>query len=45
MKRSESTIERGRREALERDVLSRVKRDERSKRAQGKGSWYLKKCA
>lgn len=43
MKRSESTIERSKRETFERDVMVQLKRDERAKRSQGKGAWYLKK--
>jgi ribosomal RNA-processing protein 36 len=43
MKRSESALERSKREAFERDVMVRIKRDERAKRSQGKGAWYLKK--
>jgi ribosomal RNA-processing protein 36 len=45
VKRSESGIERSKREAFERDVMTQVKRDERAKRSQGKGAWYLKKGA
>jgi len=45
VKRSESAIERSKREAFERDVMTQVKRDERAKRSQGKGAWYLKKGA
>jgi ribosomal RNA-processing protein 36 len=43
MKRSESALERSKREAFERDVMVQIKRDERAKRSQGKGAWYLKK--
>ncbi|KAG8813345.1 rRNA biogenesis protein rrp36 [Serendipita sp. 399] len=43
MKRTESTIERGNREAFECDVMLKVKRDERLKRSEGKKEWYFKK--
>lgn len=43
MKRSESAIERTKRTAFEREAIVHVKRDERQKRAQGKGEWHLKK--
>jgi len=36
-------IERGEREAKEREVLAGAKREENSKRKEGKGAWYMKK--
>lgn len=33
-----------RREQAEREVLSKAKREEREKREQGKGAWFMKKC-
>lgn len=41
--RLRTRIERGEREAKERDVLSKVKKEENEKRGQGKGAWYMKK--
>ena len=38
-----SRIERSERENREREVLSRAKKDEREKRKDGKGAWYMKK--
>lgn len=45
VKRAESTLEREKREAVERDAIHKAKKDERLKRAQGKKAWYLKKGA
>lgn len=36
-------IERGEREAKERETLSKVKKVENEKRKEGKGAWYMKK--
>ena len=36
-------IERGEREAKEREVLAGAKREENNKRKEGKGAWYMKK--
>ena len=36
-------IERGEREAKEREVLAGAKREENTKRKEGKGAWYMKK--
>lgn len=36
-------LERTQREAREREVLARAKKDEREKRKDGKGAWHLKK--
>lgn len=41
--RLRTKIERGEREAKEREVLARVKKEENEKRTQGKGAWYMKK--
>lgn len=41
--RLRTKIERGEREAKEREVLARVKKEENQKRDQGKGAWYMKK--
>ncbi|PVF98911.1 DUF947-domain-containing protein [Serendipita vermifera] len=43
MKRIESAIERSKREAFEREVITKVKHEEKTKRAAGKKEWYLKK--
>lgn len=43
VRRTESTIERSKREAFERDVLLKAKREERERRLQGKKAWYMKK--
>jgi ribosomal RNA-processing protein 36 len=37
-------LERARREARERDVLAKAKKEEREKRQHGKGAWFMKKC-
>lgn len=37
-------LERAEREERERDVLAAAKREERAKRADGKGAWYMKDC-
>lgn len=44
VRRTESTIERSKREAFERDVLLKAKREERERRLQGKKAWYMKKA-
>lgn len=36
-------LDRTKREAREREVLSKVKKEEKEKRAAGKGAWYMKK--
>jgi len=41
--RLRTKIERGEREAKEREVLAGHKKEENAKRKEGKGAWYLKK--
>jgi hypothetical protein len=41
--RLRTKLERTERETKEREVLAKVKREEREKREQGKGEWYMKK--
>lgn len=41
--RLRTKIERGEREAKERDVLARAKKEENEKRKEGKGAWYMKR--
>jgi ribosomal RNA-processing protein 36 len=41
--RARSKHERTKRENREREVLAKVKREEREKRESGKGAWYMKK--
>ncbi|QRV91436.1 hypothetical protein RhiJN_19454 [Ceratobasidium sp. AG-Ba] len=43
LKRAESAVERAKREERERQVLAKVKKEEKAKREEGKGAWYLKK--
>jgi ribosomal RNA-processing protein 36 len=42
--RARSKHERTTRETRDREVLAAAKREERAKRADGKGAWYMKKC-
>ena len=42
VKRAESVVHRDRREAVEAGALARARQDEREKRRQGKGAWYMK---
>lgn len=42
--RVRTKVERTERETRNREVLSSAKREEREKREQGKGAWYMKKC-
>jgi ribosomal RNA-processing protein 36 len=44
-KRAESTVNRDKRERVEQDALERVTREEKQKRKDGKGAFYLKDCA
>ena len=44
LKRSETLVNRDKREEIERKALDEVKRQEREQRKQGKGEWYMKKC-
>lgn len=43
VKRAESTVNKERREGVEQEALRKAAKDEKEKRKQGKGSWYLKK--
>ncbi|KAG9125149.1 rRNA biogenesis protein rrp36 [Ceratobasidium sp. 392] len=43
LKRAESALERARREEREREVLAKAKKEEKAKRQEGKGAWFLKK--
>lgn len=43
VKRAESSVNRDKLQAVERDALSQVKKAEREGRAQGKGAWHLKR--
>ncbi|KII93750.1 hypothetical protein PLICRDRAFT_171465 [Plicaturopsis crispa FD-325 SS-3] len=42
VKRAESTVNRDKREKVEREALSRVEKEEHEKRKQGKGGWWMK---
>lgn len=44
VKRAESSVNRDRREMVERDALSTYEKEEREKRKQGKGGWWMKGC-
>lgn len=44
LKRAESSVQKSEREKRERKALMEAEKAEREKRAQGKGSWYMKKC-
>ncbi|KAF9568431.1 DUF947-domain-containing protein [Agrocybe pediades] len=43
VKRAESLVNRDKMEQVQREALSKVKKEEQQKRSQGKGEWYLKK--
>lgn len=43
MKRVESVVEREKREKREEDALRRAKEEEKGRRKEGKGAWFLKK--
>ena len=43
VKRAESIVNKDRLDQVEREAMSKVKKDEREKRAHGKNPWYLKK--
>ncbi|KAG8701410.1 rRNA biogenesis protein rrp36 [Ceratobasidium sp. 395] len=45
LKHAESAVERAKREEREREVLSKAKKEEKAKREEGKGAWFLKKSA
>lgn len=42
VKRAESLVNRDKREKVEASALARVRQDEKEKRVQGKGAWYMK---
>lgn len=43
VKRAESMVNRDRLQQVEREALSKVKKEEQQKRTQGKGEWWMKK--
>ena len=43
VKRAESYVNKDRQDAIQQDAMMRVKREEKAKRLEGKGSWYMKK--
>ncbi|KAH9486974.1 rRNA biogenesis protein RRP36 [Psilocybe cubensis] len=43
IKRTESLVNKDRLDQVQREALSKVKKEERAKRSEGKGAWYLKK--
>ncbi|KAI0932127.1 hypothetical protein AcV7_000684 [Taiwanofungus camphoratus] len=43
VKRAESMVNKDRREKVEEEALSKIARQEREKRKEGKGAWYMKK--
>jgi ribosomal RNA-processing protein 36 len=44
-KRAESAVNQDRRERGEQEALSRLSKEEREKRKNGKSRWWMKKCA
>lgn len=44
MKRTESLVNKDRREKIEQEALGKVAAEEKAKRKEGKGAWYLKQC-
>ena len=44
VKRAESTVNKDRQEKVNQEALSKVAREEKERRKQGKGAWYLKSC-
>ena len=44
VKRAESSVNKDKKEIVERDALSQYEKGEREKRKQGKGRWWLKGC-
>lgn len=42
VKRAESMVNKDKREKVEQSALSKVRKEEREKRGQGKGVWYMK---
>lgn len=45
VKRAESLVNKDRQDAIQRDALARTKRQEKEKRQEGKGAWFMKKGA
>ena len=43
VKRAESLVSKDRQESIQRDALARAKRQEKEKRVDGKGAWFMKK--
>ncbi|KAG9078129.1 rRNA biogenesis protein rrp36 [Ceratobasidium sp. UAMH 11750] len=43
LKRAESAVEHAKREEREQEVLAKAKKEEKAKREEGKGAWFLKK--
>lgn len=44
VKRTESIVNKERMDRIQQEALRKVSKDEREKRKEGKGNWYLKKC-
>ena len=44
LKRTESSVNKDRREMAEQKALSQAAREERDKRRRGKGGWWMKEC-
>lgn len=44
VKRSESNVNRDRREQVEQDALGKAKQEEKERRKAGKGAWHMKDC-
>ena len=44
VKRAESSVNKDKKEIVERNALSQYEKGEREKRKQGKGRWWLKGC-
>lgn len=42
VKRAESAVNKDRREEVERGALDKLKKEEKEKQGQGKGSWWIK---
>ena len=44
VKRAESMVNKDKREQIEQEAMKRVAQEEKEKRKEGKGAWFLKKC-
>jgi ribosomal RNA-processing protein 36 len=44
LKRAESAVNKDHMDKIQREALQKVSKNEKEKRKQGKGSWFLKKC-